>query len=88
MNDIPDTRESLLIRVRDPEDREAWERFVEIYQPIVFRLARRRGLQSADAEDLCQRVLLSISTAIADWKPHSDKVPLSELLLRIAKTLL
>jgi RNA polymerase sigma-70 factor (ECF subfamily) len=36
-------------------------------------MARRRGLQDADAEDLSQRVLVAISQKIADWRPTSPQ---------------
>ena len=32
MNPTPETRASLLIRVRDPADQAAWREFVEIYR--------------------------------------------------------
>ena len=58
------TRPSLLVRIRDARDREAWGQFVEIYAPLVYDMARRRGLQDADAADLTQDVLRSVSVAI------------------------
>lgn len=58
------TRPSLLIRIRDSRDREAWGQFVEIYAPLIYKMARRRGLQDADACDLTQDVLRSVSGAI------------------------
>ena len=58
------TRPSLLVRIRDPRDREAWGQFVEIYAPLVHAMARRRGLQDADACDLTQEVLRSVSGAV------------------------
>jgi WD40 repeat protein len=51
MNSTPDTRASLLIRVRDPADQAAWHEFVEIYRPVILRLARQKGMQEADAEE-------------------------------------
>ena len=57
------TRASLLVRIRDARDREAWGQFVEIYAPLVYDLARRRGLQDADAADLTQDVLRSVARA-------------------------
>ncbi len=71
MTELPDTRESLLLRVGDPANAEAWREFAAIYRPAVYRMARRRGLQDADAEDLSQRVLVAISQKIADWRPTS-----------------
>jgi RNA polymerase sigma-70 factor (ECF subfamily) len=58
------TRPSLLVRIKDPRDREAWDQFVEIYAPVVYQMARRRGLQDADAADLTQDVLRSVSGAV------------------------
>jgi RNA polymerase sigma factor (sigma-70 family) len=54
------TRPSLLIRVRDPGDAEAWKQFVALYGPLVYRFARKRGLQDADAADLSQIVLQAV----------------------------
>ena len=57
MSDLPPTRATLLVRLRDVRDERAWEEFVEIYAPLVYRYARRRGLQDADAADVTQDVL-------------------------------
>src|SRR5579872_7314486 len=73
MTELPETRQSLLLRVGDPADAEAWREFAAIYRPAVYRLARRRGLQDADAEDLSQRVLVAISQKIAEWRPTSPR---------------
>ena len=59
------TRPTLLVRIKDPRDREAWDQFVEIYAPLVYQMARRRGLQDADAADLTQDVLRSVSCAVS-----------------------
>jgi RNA polymerase sigma-70 factor (ECF subfamily) len=63
----------LLLRVKDPDDHDAWLQFAEIYQPIIYRMARRRGLQDADAQDLSQKVLASVSERIADWEHNPDR---------------
>jgi len=63
-----ETRESLLIRLRDPQCDTAWQEFSAIYRPMVYRLARHSGLQDSDAEDVTQRVLLSVSGAIGEWR--------------------
>jgi RNA polymerase sigma-70 factor (ECF subfamily) len=63
MADSPTTRPSLLVRLRDARDREAWGQFVELYSPLVYGFARKHGLQDADAADLTQEVLRSVSRA-------------------------
>jgi RNA polymerase sigma factor (sigma-70 family) len=65
MLESPLTRASLLVRLRDGHDREAWRQFVELYAPLVYGFARRRGLQDADAADLMQDVLRAVSGAAA-----------------------
>jgi RNA polymerase sigma-70 factor (ECF subfamily) len=54
------TRLTLLERVRDPADREAWEQFFELYAPLIEGYARASGLGRADVEevrDQCLEVL-------------------------------
>ncbi len=60
MTNSPTTRVSLLVRIRDRDDEDAWTEFVDLYAPLVYALARRRGLQEADAADLTQDVLRSV----------------------------
>ncbi|MBL8817847.1 MAG: sigma-70 family RNA polymerase sigma factor [Planctomyces sp.] len=55
------------MRIRDPQDAIAWSQFMAIYGPVVYRLSRLRGLQHADAEDLCQQVFLSVARAVETW---------------------
>jgi RNA polymerase sigma factor (sigma-70 family) len=64
MADTPTTRPSLLVRLRDARDVDAWRQFVELYGPIVYRFARRHRLQDADAADLTQEVLRAVSGSI------------------------
>jgi RNA polymerase sigma-70 factor (ECF subfamily) len=51
-----DTPASLLERLRQPGQEQAWARLVELYTPMLFGWARRLGLQSPDAADLVQEV--------------------------------
>src|SRR5215469_11222746 len=63
MGTSPQTRPSLLVRIRDAGDRTAWLQFVDVYAPLVYRFARKRGLQDADAADLTQEVLQAVAGA-------------------------
>ena len=55
------TRPSLMARVRDARDHEAWSEFVGWVGPIVCRFFRRQRLADADALDVLQDVLLQLS---------------------------
>ncbi len=64
MAEIPPTRASLLVRLRDPHDEAAWTQFVQLYAPLVYGYARKQGLQDADAADLSQEVLSSVANSV------------------------
>ena len=65
MAEAPTTRLSLLLRIRDAKDSQAWTQFVDLYAPLVYGFARKHGLQDADAADLTQDVLRAVAGAIA-----------------------
>lgn len=71
MAEIPQTRASLLVRLRDPNDGDAWVQFVNLYAPLVYGYARKQGLQDADAADLTQDVLGAVAGAAGrfDYDP-------------------
>src|SRR5689334_1614615 len=62
MSHAPTTWSSLLLRLRDVRDEEAWGHFVRLYGPVVYRFARRRGLQDSDSGDVTQEVLRAVMT--------------------------
>lgn len=64
VDDSPLTRASLLVQLRDGDNTDAWHEFVRLYGPVVYGFARKRGLQDADAADLMQDVMRSVSSAI------------------------
>src|SRR5438067_13267951 len=72
MAEIPRTRASLLVRLRDPRDEAAWTEFVNLYAPLIYGYLRKQGLQDADAVDLSQEVISAVAGAVGrlDYDPH------------------
>ena len=84
----PETRKSLLVRLRDASQHEAWNEFVAVYEPLIYRLARNKGLQHADAQDLAQDVFTAVGAAIDRFDPDSDRGSFRGWLFRITRNLM
>lgn len=85
MDEIPETCDSLLIRATDARDQAAWEQFAHIYRPVVYNVARLRGLQDADAQDVAQQVLVSVSRALPNWERRNESTRFRHWLCRMAR---
>lgn len=85
MSRVPDTRESLILRLPTKADAQAWREFVSIYEPFLHRFVRRQGLQDADARELVQDVLLSVVQAVGHWQSDATRAKFRTWLFRIAR---
>jgi RNA polymerase sigma-70 factor (ECF subfamily) len=64
---------TLLERLRNPAEKDAWARFVQIYTPLLFHWARKTGLQTSDAADLVQDVFAILVEKMPTFRYDSNK---------------
>ena len=81
---MPSTRQTLLHRVRDPGDREAWAEFFELYAPLLEGYARAHGLARDDAEEVRDQCLEVLSRKLRDFEYERARGSFSAWLHRIA----
>ena len=63
------TSTSLLVRLQQaPADQAAWAEFVRRYGTRIHGWCRRWGLQEADAQDVCQDVLVKLVRAMRAFR--------------------
>jgi RNA polymerase sigma-70 factor (ECF subfamily) len=59
---------SLLHRLREPDQESAWQRFVDLYAPLIFHWSRGQGLNATDASDLVQDVMPVLVTKLRKFE--------------------
>src|SRR3954470_19563500 len=78
------TTATVLQKLRDFENHDAWESFAERFRTPVVSFAKGMGLRQADAEDAAQETLLAFAEAYrrGDYDPAKGR--LSRFLFGIA----
>lgn len=85
MQDLPETRASLILKLQNADELAAWDEFAAVYGPVIFRSARRLGLQSADADDCVQEVLSAVARSVEAWLERDDRGAFRAWLFRITR---
>jgi RNA polymerase sigma-70 factor (ECF subfamily) len=67
------TSSSLLLRLRQPGDQAGWQRFVDLYTPLLYYWACRMGLPAPDAADLVQDVFVTLVQKLPQFEYDSRK---------------
>jgi RNA polymerase sigma-70 factor (ECF subfamily) len=79
------TQPSLLSRVRDPANHEAWRQFEAKYRGLIVRFCRARGLQQTDAEDVLQMVMTKLVQTLPRFTYQADRGRFRDYLYRIVR---
>lgn len=73
MTDSLKTSQTLLLRIREPSDDDAWSEFARLYVPLLRKFALLRGVEAQDVDDLVQEVLKTVSQAIRDFEYDAER---------------
>ena len=69
------TRQTLIQKIRDKYDDQAWEEFVYFYRRYIYVIIRNMHISHHDAEDLGQQVLVKVWQGIKnfDYQPGKHR---------------
>ncbi len=65
------TSPSLLLRIRNDES-EGWNRFDELYRPLIHGWCVRFGLDDSAADDACQETILRVRNSITGFQKNTS----------------
>ena len=66
MNDILQTRQTLLKRIQIKDDNKSWEEFVGYYQKFIYMICRRMNIDHHDSEEIVQKVFIKLWNQIPE----------------------
>jgi len=78
----------MILRLQDPNAAAAWGEFVEIYRPLIYDIAIKKGMQPADAADVTQEAMSRIVLAIERFDPDTVKGTFRGWLSTITRNLI
>lgn len=74
-NSWPTTSVTLVDRMKNGNNHEAWQSFEEIYRPLLLGFCRKRLDQEADAENVTQEIFKTVACEIGrfEYDPRRGK---------------
>ncbi len=81
----PETRHSLIVRLKDQRNELAWTEFVCAYEPFLARLVRRQGTPDRHVADITQQLLISLANSVNGWSSDGREASFRRWLGRVAR---
>lgn len=84
-NDLEPTRHSLVNRLKDLDDQTSWQAFFDAYWRLIYNVARKSGLSDAEAQDVVQETVLTVTRKIQGFRVGSEEGSFRGWLLQITR---
>lgn len=87
MNQQPDefipTRQSLLSRLKDWDDKASWRDFFNTYWKLIYSVGVKAGLTEEEAQDLVQETMLSVAKQMPSFRYDPKQGSFKAWLMKI-----
>jgi RNA polymerase sigma-70 factor (ECF subfamily) len=81
----PETRHSLIVRLKDQRNNLAWTEFLCAYEPFLMRLVRKQGTPERHVADVSQQLLIAIAKSVEGWTPDGKNASFRRWLGCVAR---
>src|SRR4029079_19289254 len=81
----PETRPSLIVRLKGQRHEPAWEEFVRAYEPFLNSLVARRGVPARHVPDVTPQILAAIARSVEQWTDDGKPGSFRRWLSRVAR---
>jgi RNA polymerase sigma factor (sigma-70 family) len=68
VDELIPTRTTLLERLKDWRDASSWQEFFDTYWRLIYSVAVKSGMSEAEAQDVVQETMISVSRHIPGFK--------------------
>jgi RNA polymerase sigma-70 factor, ECF subfamily len=81
----PETRPSLILRLKGQRNELAWTEFVSVYESFLRRIVGRHGVADRDVPDVTQQILTAIARSVEGWHDDGNPASFRRWLHRVAR---
>ena len=79
------TRTTLVVGLKNLEDQRIWNRFFDSYWKLIYNAAIQAGLKDADAQEVVQETVISVTKNIKDFDYDRSKGSFKGWLMETTK---
>jgi len=66
------TRHSLITRLKNWDDRDGWRQFFDTYWKLIYGVARKSGLNDAEAQEVVQETVVTVAKGIKNFESGAE----------------
>lgn len=79
------TRNSLLTRLKNWDDHDAWKDFFDTYWKLIYGVARKSGLTDVEAQEVVQDTVITVSKNIKKFRTGAEHGSFKAWLLKTTR---
>jgi RNA polymerase sigma-70 factor (ECF subfamily) len=76
---------TLVARLKNLDDQQRWQEFYDLYRGLILGVARKAGLQDAEAQEVLQETMSSVSKNIGAFEADAARGSFHAWLLTMAR---